>query len=117
MQRKTVITIVTIAVLVLLIYYYGKTKGRSIPLPSNGSGIPYGWSAVVSVEKLRGAMDGLGTDENAIFETLEPMTRDQLAAIYNEYEHRTGENLFDRFREELSSGDLTRALYYFKDVI
>jgi hypothetical protein len=117
MYKKPIIIFVVILVFLAGVYFYGKSKGRILPLPTNGNGIPDGWTAVLSVEKIRGAMDGLGTDEAAIFETLEPLTRDQLAAIYNEYEHRTGDNLFDRFREELSGSDLTRALYYFKDVI
>lgn len=115
--KKYLIVGAVILALIIAIWYYGYRSGGKIPLPNNGGGIPLGWTAVIPVQRLISAMDGVGTDENEIFETLEGLTNDQLAAIINEYYNTTNDKLIDRFSEELSADDLTRALFYFKDVL
>lgn len=105
-----------------IIYYFykqGKKAGGIIKYPNNGSGIPAGWSPRPSVIQLENAFcpNGLwgcpGTDESLIFATLNPLTDDQLAAVYNDYRNKNGEDLLGKFNDELSGDDLTRALAYF----
>jgi Domain of unknown function (DUF4157)/Annexin/Lysine-specific metallo-endopeptidase len=60
---------------------------------------------------LRNAVEGLGTDEDAIFNALTGRTPDQIAEIKAAYEKLSGgETLEARLRDELSGKDLTRAL-------
>lgn len=65
---------------------------------------------------LKAAMDGWGTDEQAIFGALEGKTEPQLAAIYNDYQDFTGNDLFVDFQNELSGDDLEQALSYFNNL-
>lgn len=111
------IGVLIILVIAGVIYYFGKKAGKKLPLPNGGSGIPQGWSPVQSAERLYAAMDGLGTDEDAIWNVLADKTPDQLAAIYNEYQHRFGQNLFDDFKGDLDDQDLARAMQFFQGVI
>lgn len=99
----------------IYIYRRGKKKGSMAEFPTSGQGIPAGWSPAAVVEKVIGSMQGFGTDEKMLFGALDGLTPDQLAAVYNEFNHRSpgGETLFEWFRSELSGDDLTRALAYF----
>lgn len=100
------------------IYYFGFKKGKAIDLPDSGSGIPQGWSAREVVESLKSAKGGWtsGDDEQLIFVTLQNLTNDQLAAVYNEFEHSGNGNLFEFFRDFLSTDEYNRAISYFKDL-
>jgi hypothetical protein len=57
-----------------------------------------------------------GTDETAIWATLEGKTSGQLKLIYNVYGATQGEDLFAAFRGDLSGDDLSRALNYFQNI-
>jgi hypothetical protein len=60
---------------------------------------------------LRRAVEGWGTDEDAIFSALTGRTRAEIADIEREYAALSGgETLEARLRDELSGGDLTRAM-------
>lgn len=114
--------LITLGLLVLggLLLYYKALKAGSLvplPLPNNGSGIPDGWSPTGDVVKLRNAMDGFGTNEEGIFDTLTGKTSDQLIAIKNEYGHRYNEDLIEAFNSELSGDDLQRALEFYKGLV
>lgn len=124
---------VLIISLVLFIYFFGKNEGEEdeqkkvleqkanstavVKLPNNGSGIPTGWSATPSATKIYVAMKGWGTDENAFFTTLDTLTDDQIAAVYNKfnelYETSSGYNLIEWIQADFSGGELSRALAYF----
>lgn len=125
---------VMIAIIIILsVYFIGKKFGvikaaqpDVKPLPNNGQGIPEGWSAQIVCQQLYDAMFGgglwgAGTDESKIFNTLTPLTDDQLVATYNTYNtlyHTDGEGtLLTDFQSELSGDDLTRALAFFNSVI
>lgn len=104
----------------------GRKGGRRkvnppIKLPTAGSGIPLGWNALPDARKLYVAMDGLGTSENMIWNALDGKTKDQLAAIYNEFNNQyqadSGEDLLGWFKGDLSGTDLSRALNYYKDIL
>lgn len=124
MSKGNYIAIAAVIAAAILYYIYkqGKKAGGIIPLPNNGSGIPENWSAVASVKIIREAfnpsgsawlMSVDGTNEGAIFDTLNGLTDDQLAAVYNQYKHETGMDLLDVFIMELSGDDLTKATSYF----
>lgn len=102
-----------------ILWAKGKKAGVTvpIPLPDNGSGIPAGWSPTADVIRLRNAFNGFGTDEEGIFNTLTGKTNDQLIAIRNEYAHRYSEDLIERFNDELSGDDLTRALQFYQGLV
>jgi len=120
-----------VIVIILIIYLVGKRIGRlkagagRKPLKAPASGwsamdyvIPPGWSATPSAVALYGAMKGMGTDEEAIWNTLENKTNAQLLAIYNEFNNRyPGDDLFEWFRGDLDGEELARAMGYFKGVI
>ncbi|MFH1808686.1 MAG: LysM peptidoglycan-binding domain-containing protein [Pseudomonadota bacterium] len=66
------------------------------------------------VEALRKAMDGnygvkLGTDEDAIFKTLEGKSPEHLAAVQQAYQDATGKPLQHDLTSELSGAELKRA--------
>lgn len=91
------------------------------PLPNNGSGIPAGWTPTNAVARIKSAFDWTwhegGTDEPAIYSALADKTKDQLVAIYNDFnrQHATKSkpNLFKWFEDEMSGEDLMRAMDYF----
>jgi len=121
MKDKVVTLSISVAFFLLLVVIYmayqsGKRKGKIISYPNNGTGIPQGWSPRPVTEALIGAMSGLGTDERAIWDALEGLTDDQLAAVYNDFNTvlPSGQDLFEWFRSDLSGDELKRALNYFK---
>lgn len=128
-SNKQFIVTVTIVVLVVVfgfaVWKWGKASNENRPgradLPNGGSGVPAGWSPTKSVTTLHNAMDGLGTDEDAIFGALENLTRDQLIMVYNEfnaqYAHESNGDLIDWFNSELSGSDLQRALNYYQGIL
>ena len=65
--------------------------------------------SAASADALATAMNGLGTDEQAIFDTLEGRTAQERADIAAAYERRHGVSLETRFRQEMSGTDLDRA--------
>ena len=117
--KGLLISLVLVVLAGVGIYIYGKTRGSlaPLPLPDNGNGIPAGWTATADVIKIRNAINGFGTDEEGIFNTLTGKTRDQLIAIKNEYAHRYGEDMLERFNDELSGDDLQRALQFYNGII
>lgn len=120
--------VITIAI-IISIYLLGKRFGvlatqtpQVKPLPNNGEGIPTGWTAEGVAQQLYdamfgGSLFGAGTDEDKIFNTLTPLTDDQLAATYNTYNtlfHPDGNGTLNTdLQSELSGDDLTRALAFF----
>lgn len=116
---QILIALVVIAIL-YWIYRKGKASG-SVPtklkIPNSGKGIPLGWSPTQDVISLHDAMEGWGTDEEIIFNTLDGLTRDQLSAIYNEYGNRYKKDIIQDFESELSGDNLKRAINYFKEMI
>jgi hypothetical protein len=58
---------------------------------------------------LNRAMDGLGTDEKAIFDSLEGKTAQQIESIKKDYQARTGRSLENDLKRELSGDDFKRA--------
>ena len=62
-----------------------------------------------AVERLRKAVEGLGTDEEAIFAVLLPFNRNTLE-LQQEYQRRYDEDLRDRLVDELSGSELDYAL-------
>lgn len=110
---------------IIAIFFWGRSSKDSQPpalqLPNSGSGIPAGWSATPAANALYSAMKGFGTDEAAIWATLEPLTADQRAAVYNEFSNQFYSeydcDLLCWFRGDLSGDQLSRALNYFSGVV
>lgn len=69
------------------------------------------------VIRIKNAMEGFGTDEQAIFDTLEGKNDGQLVAIYNDFGSYTGDDLFEWFNDDLNGNDLARAMAYFDGII
>lgn len=91
------------------------TKGNKggVTLPSDSSSVE--WSPRFSAEALRDAMKGLGTTENKIWSTLDPLTSEQRQKVrtyFNTY-FGDGDTLFEWFEGDLSGEDLQRAKAYF----
>jgi len=61
-------------------------------------------------EQLRDAMEGLGTEEDQIFNALEGRDASEIDEIRRQYRDLTGRWLERDLREDLSGADLTRAL-------
>lgn len=78
-------------------------------------GINISWSPRASAEALQDAMKGLGTDEDKIFNTLEPLTKQQRNDVRNYFNtyFGDGDTLFEWFEDDLSGNDLSRAKAYF----
>ena len=64
----------------------------------------------VIVEQLVDAMEGLGTEEDQIFNALMGRTREEVREIRAQYRVRTGRPLEYALADELSGGELQRAL-------
>ena len=89
----------------------GNQGGVSLPQ----DGINISWSPRASAEALKDAMKGWGTDEDKIFNTLEPLNKQQLSDVRNYFNtyFGDGDTLFEWFEGDLSGNDLTRAKAYF----
>ena len=88
----------------------GNVGGVSLPVDTNIQ-----WSPRSSAEALRDAMKGWGTNEEAIWTTLEPLSADQRAKVRNYFNtyFADGSNLFQWFASDLGSSDLAKAKSYF----
>jgi hypothetical protein len=106
---------ILLALILFFVYRAGRRKSVTVNLPSGGTGIPPGWNPRIITERLLNAMEGWGTDEEAIFNALSGLSQDQLAAVYNDFNTLLpkGKTLFEWFRSELSGDDLIRALNFF----
>jgi len=74
-----------------------------------------GFNARPHAQSLYTAMSGWGTDEDMIFDTLDPLTKEQAKAVrtyFNTY-FSEGYSLDQWFEGDLSGSDLTRARGYF----
>lgn len=102
-----------------LLYFFFKNKYGKVELPNNGQGIPFGWSPTQSVIEIEDTFGNWFTDDDEprLFSILSDKTKDQLAAIYNEYYRMYGEKITDQFKDHLSGDDLTRALSFFNGII
>ncbi|TNE49812.1 MAG: hypothetical protein EP343_10570 [Deltaproteobacteria bacterium] len=80
---------------------------KKAQLMLKGSDIP---PATRDTEMLRVAMDGVGTDEKAILDTLYGKSPRELELIQAEYKDQTGRSLEDALKSELSGDDQIRAL-------
>lgn len=72
-------------------------------------GLLEGNNAQADAAKLHEAMDGLGTDEKAIFSTLEGKSAEERAAITKAYKQQYGVDLDKQFAKEMGGNDLKRA--------
>lgn len=124
---------ISVAVLLLGTYIYMQGKKAAATdqaiLPNGGTGIPLGWDPTNDATKLHDAMAtgsvfwgaiDYGTDEQTIFDTLDPLTEDQCAAVNNRfnelYQAESEMTLREWFEDELSGDDLDRALGYFNGI-
>lgn len=116
MKVSTKYLLIIFAVISLLIgiviYLYLKKKTVRIP---EGYDIPAGWSALPTAIILYNSMAGVGTDESAFFNALEPLNLAQRAMVYNAYNEKYG-NLLSDIENDFSGTDLQRALSYFRDI-
>lgn len=116
--KKYMFPILTIGIFILftLIYYKGKAKGGFIPLPDNGTGIPAGWTAVPTVALIEnnfGSID-LFTNERKIIEILSGLTRDQLAAVNNEWINQNNKTIIEDLSDHFTNpNNLAIALNYY----
>lgn len=131
--------LITVGVL-LLLYYLLKLTGigqdlkaklkpkpkATTPAGSDGSGAQYynpetnmmeAYNPRQDVIRLKNAMSGFGTDEEAIWDTLDDKNDEQLVAIYNDFADYTGDDLFEWFNDDLDGTDLSKAMQYFDGII
>ena len=124
MNKNNLYAIAGVIIVVVVYYFYtaGKKAGGIITYPNNGTGIPSGWSPRPVVVQLQSAFNPSGnswmtafdgTNEDLIWSSLNNLTDDQLASVYNDYLQVTGHSILDDLRRELSGDDLTRAMQYF----
>lgn len=117
LKNKWFWIVIAVIVVALLIYHFGKAAGSGhADYPDGGAGIPQGWTPTAAANELYNAIYGAGTDEQAIWNALNGLTKDQLAAIYNEYTATFKTDLFADFRGDLSGDDLVRAMNYFNGI-
>ena len=116
-SRNAIIIGTLVLAVALGLYLWGRSSNRRPKrrkLPTGGMGIPTSggatWNPEADILALHNAMKGWGTDEEAIFYTLEGKTNDQKTAIANGYGERYNIDLLDAFRDELSGTELRRAL-------
>ena len=64
------------------------------------------------VDALGTAINGMGTDEGAIFKTLKGASPERMKAIEADYQARNGESLRDALKGDLDGNDLARANAY-----
>lgn len=93
--KNIVIGIITFLVVILIIYFYGKHKGKAsatgpkVTYPNNGDGIPKGWSPSPLAKELKNVMSGLftlsGTKEDTFHKLLVLPTDDMFAAVYSAF--------------------------------
>jgi hypothetical protein len=94
-QSKPFQIFLIVVIVAAIIYFAGRKAGKEgvlapKPLPDSGQGVPTNWEPQrdAIVKELFDAMDGYwvlsGTKETA-WKKLHNLTRDQLTAVYNEY--------------------------------
>ena len=129
LKNKWVIISLIVLALVIFVYFKGKSDGKD---KQKGDGYwidPYKgeegggnstpdifYDPTSDVLRLYEAMDGWGTDEDAIWDVLESKNNIQLAMIYNGYKAKYGKDLFDDFAGDLDDKELRRAMSYFQNV-
>jgi hypothetical protein len=106
--------LISILLLIGLIYGYRKVKNTLNRKTANADNDQF--DPVIAAKKLRTAMQGWGTNESMIWGVLDGATGSQLAAVYNAYQSEYGEDLFERFEQELSGEEYNRAMAYFATV-
>jgi hypothetical protein len=70
--------------------------------------------ARVVASQIRDAIDGLGTEEAQIYNSLTGRTSEELNEIARQYLDLTGRDVILDLRGDMSGGELTRALYLFE---
>jgi len=120
--KKYLIIAAIVVAIILAIYYYGYKAGDKLKLPNNGGGIPQGWTAGKIVTDLKGLFSGwwdevFNVNYSTVKGELANLTDDQLAAVANEYEHQTGNSLFDDANSYLSESDYLEFTTLFKNVL
>ena len=95
--------------------HYGRNLRKDIKSELGGSDLKRAEAALAGdvagakADRLAQAMDGVGTNEKEIFETLEGTSAQERKAISDAYERRHNVKLDDRLKGELSGTDLDRA--------
>src|SRR4029434_602198 len=64
-----------------------------------------------AVRVIHGSFEGIGTDENAIFQALEGRNQAERQAIAQAYEREHGVSLDSQLQDELSGDELTQAMH------
>lgn len=122
-ENKKIYIVIALSLGLLLFVYFvgrklGKVKqqskqGQDTPLPDSGSGIPAGWSPNGLVGRLHSAMDGLNvswlwgnSERDDAFNTLASLTKDQVVAVYNQ---------FNKLYGKAEDGQYTETLYNWID--
>jgi len=67
---------------------------------------PSGWTADKDAKTLENAISGWGTDEDAIYETLNNKSRWQLKLIFDKYKELYGSELADDLLDDLNTEEL-----------
>lgn len=117
-------------ILAVVIYFYFQGKKAAAittaVLPNAGAGIPLGWTPNPAAVIIHNAMDtgdilfgwyDFGTDEDLIFNTLQPLTLDQRVAVNNEFNRlyvaESEMTMREWFEAELDGEDLSRVMALF----
>jgi hypothetical protein len=90
--------------------HVGPTSPAEVSQPGTGTGTGPDYAALAT--QIRDAVDGLGTDEAAIYAALEQLQRDvaRITALRVVYVAVTGRSLDADLRGDLSGGELARAM-------
>ncbi|MCE1245554.1 MAG: annexin [Firmicutes bacterium] len=86
--------------------FKGEMKGAEL---DRANALMEGNGAKADAAKMRDAMSGMGTDENAIWQSLEGKSAEERKAIADEYKKTYGRELRDDFKNEMSGNDLKRS--------
>jgi len=76
-----------------------------------GAATPQAQAAVIA-DQLRNAMEGLGTNEEAVYAALAGRTPEMMTAIRAAYQQQTHRSLMDDLRDELTDSEYARAMLF-----
>lgn len=116
-------TALAVVAIILVIYFAGKKAGnqakpKPLKIPNAGTDIPTNWSAVPTAVALEDELSSFWyVDDTVVLKLIQPLTKGQLAAVYNEYGNRYGKDLIEDIKKGLSGNDLQTALNLFNGII
>ncbi len=122
-KRTNIITVAIVLVVSILITIYvlgrkSAKNGKTLKISQSDikNDVPKEWDPNFDAQILHSAIEGMGTDEEAIYGVLQNKNKTQLKLIYNAFNLQYNEDLFEWFSDDLSDEDLTRVMGYFQGI-